>query len=80
MRPSQARPFKAGTFLITPTTRSVRGGCFKATLSIRNGQADAAPVPDRTHTFKPEFASRDRALMYAAVHGRYWLINPLALS
>lgn len=75
---SLATPFKAGKFLITPLTRCLQGGVFSASLSIRRGQG--SQTHDHVYTFKPEFASRDSALMYAATQGRYWLINPLAFA
>lgn len=35
---------------------------------------------DRVYTFKPQFKTRDSALMYALARGRYWLINPTSLT
>lgn len=74
----KASSFTAGKFLITPLCRTVRKGAFCASLSVRRGQG--SQTHDRVYTFKPEFASQDSALMYAAVQGRYWLINPAAFA
>jgi hypothetical protein len=74
----EAAPFSAGKFLITPLSRLVQGGAFTASLSIRRGQG--RQTHDRIYTFKPEFATRDSALMYAAAQGRDWLVNPTAFA
>lgn len=78
MSPNQATPFTAGKFLITPLSRDVRDGAFAASLSVRRGRG--SQTHDRVYNFKPEFTTRDSALMYAAVQGRYWLINPMAFA
>jgi len=74
----QAEPFTAGKFLITPLTRAITNGLFTASLSIRRGRG--TQTHDHVYSFKPEFKSRDSALMYAAAQGKYWLINPMAFA
>jgi hypothetical protein len=71
-------PFTVGQFLITPLTRSAQAGRFVASLSIRRGKG--SQTHDRIYTFKPEFATQDSALTYAAAQGRYWLLNPASLA
>ena len=71
-------PFAVGKYLITPITRAAQSGAYIASLFIRRGQG--AQTHDRVYTFKPEFKSRDSALMYAAAQGRYWLLNPASLA
>ena len=71
-------PFAVGEFQITPLSRSNGAGHHTALLSIRRGEGSQAH--DRIYTFKPEFKTQDSALMYAAVQGRYWLLNPASLS
>ena len=66
-------PFAIGKLLFTPLTRSVRGGHFTASLSIRRGQG--SQTHDSVYTFKPEFSNRDSALAYAAQQGRDWLCS-----
>lgn len=73
-----AGSFNAGKFLITPLSRLVKEGAFSASLSIRRGQG--RQTHDRIYTFKPEFATRDGALSYAAAQGRDWLKNPAAFA
>ncbi|MBP9941294.1 MAG: hypothetical protein KBF33_07840 [Comamonas sp.] len=46
-------------------------------LSIQRGQG--RQQLDRVYTFKPEFKTQDSALMYAAVQGRHWLLDPTSL-
>lgn len=71
-------PFTVGKFLITPLIRSKNTGRFSAALSIRRGRG--TQTHDRVYTFKPEFTSRDGALVYAAAQGRYWMLNPASLT
>jgi hypothetical protein len=73
-----SRPFAVGKFRITPLTRSNAAGHHTASLSIRRGQG--SQTLDRIYTFKPEFKTRDSALMYATAQGRYWLLNPASLA
>lgn len=73
-----AGSFSAGKFLITPLSRLVKEGAFSASLSIRRGQG--RQTHDCIYTFKPEFATRDCALRYAAAQGRDWLVNPAAFA
>ena len=72
------QPFQAGKFLITPFIRDVREGGFAAALSVRRGQGSQAH--DHVYAFSPTFDDRESALMYAAVQGRYWLINRSAFA
>jgi hypothetical protein len=74
----ESKPFTAGKFLITPLTRTIKNGLFTASLSIRRGRG--TQTNDRVYSFKPEFDSRENALMYAADQGRNWLINPMAFA
>ncbi|WHZ09600.1 MAG: hypothetical protein OJF60_000039 [Burkholderiaceae bacterium] len=71
-------PFTVGKFQITPLIHATAVGRYIASLSIRRGQGRQAH--HSVYTFKPEFTSRDSALMYASAQGRYWLINPAALA
>jgi hypothetical protein len=71
-------PFTVGKFLITPLIRSNNAGRFSAALSIRRGQG--TQTHDRVYTFKPDFASKDSALVYAAAQGRYWMLNPASFT
>jgi hypothetical protein len=71
-------PFAVGDFRITALSQSHGEGQHTAVLSIRSGQD--SEIHDRVYTFKPEFKTRDSALMYAAALGRYWLLNPASLS
>lgn len=70
--------FTAGKFLITPMTRTCQNGRYIASLSVRCGQK--SQTHDKVYSFHPEFDSADSALTYAAVQGRYWLINPKAFA
>ena len=71
-------PFAVGKYTITPLTRCHTAGRHTASLSIRRGAG--TQTHDRIYTFKPEFKTRDSALMYAAAQGRYWLLNPASLT
>ena len=75
---ASTHPIALGNFRITPLSRSHDSGHHTALLSIRRGEG--AQAYDRIYTFKPEFETQDGALMYAAVQGRYWLINPASLA
>jgi hypothetical protein len=70
--------FTAGKFLITPLTRTCHNGRFIASLSVRRGKG--SQTHDKVYSFHPEFESAESALTYAAVQGRYWLINPQAFA
>ncbi len=72
------QPFTVGPFHFTPLSRAGRDGRFTAALSIRRGKG--SQTHDHFYGFKPEFARPESALMYAAVQGRYWLINPRAFA
>jgi hypothetical protein len=74
----EAAPLSVGKFLITPLSRLAKEGAFTASLSIRRGQG--RQTHDCVYTFKPQFATRDGALSYAAAQGRDWLINPTAFA
>ncbi len=78
MHSLSAQPFTAGKFVITPLSRTVPNGQFTASLSIRRGQG--ALSHDRVYSFKPEFDTRESALMYATVQGKNWVINPMAFA
>ena len=67
-----------GKFRITPLSRSQPAGHHTASLSVRSGEG--SQTHDRVYTFTPQFQSQESALMYAAVQGRYWLLNPAALA
>lgn len=71
-------PFTVDKFLITPLIRLNNAGRFSAALSIRRGQG--TQTHDRVYTFKPDFASKDSALVYAAAQGRYWMLNPASFT
>lgn len=73
---STTHPFALGQFQITPLSRVHEAGHHTALLSVRRGTG--SQTHDRIYTFKPEFKTQDSALMYAAVQGRYWLLNPAA--
>lgn len=75
---STTAPFAAGRFLMTPLTRLAQGGAYIASLSIRSGRG--SQTHDRIYTFRPEFATPDSALHYAAGQGRQWIANPLAFA
>jgi hypothetical protein len=77
MSSNSSLPFSDGRFRITPLTRQHPAGHHTASLSIRRGKG--TQTHDRIYTFKPEFPSSDSALMYAALQGRNWLINPASL-
>lgn len=70
--------FTSGKFLLTPLTRSTSTGHHTASLSIRRGKG--TQTHDRIYTFKPEFKTRDSALMYAQAQGRNWILNPASLA
>lgn len=78
MSHTNTQAFDVGRFRITPLTRSQGESQHIAVLSIRSGQG--TETRDRIYTFKPEFKTKDSALMYAAAQGRYWLLNPASLS
>ena len=78
MKPHTHAAFKAGKFLITPLSRSCHNGRFIASLSVRRGAG--TQTHDKVFSFHPEFESAESALTYAAVQGRYWLINPKAFA
>lgn len=75
---ASTHPIAIGNFRITPLSRSHDAGHHTALLSIRRGAGRQAY--DRIYTFKPEFATRDSALLYAAAQGRHWLSNPASLA
>ncbi|MDT8992526.1 hypothetical protein RQP54_16770 [Curvibacter sp. APW13] len=75
---ASTQPFALGEFQITPISRAHGADQHTALLSIRRGQG--TQTHDRIYTFKPEFKSKDSALMYAAAQGRYWLLNPASLN
>lgn len=72
-----SQPFSDGKFRLTPLSRSHPAGHHTASLSIRRGKG--TQTHDRIYTFKPEFATPDCALSYAAAQGRHWLQNPNSL-
>jgi hypothetical protein len=72
--PPHPRPFTAGKYLITPLWRTAANGRFTASVSIRSGHGSG--THDRVYTFKPEFGSREDALLHAAAQGRHWLNHP----
>jgi hypothetical protein len=71
---ANTRPFALGEFRITPLSRSHGTDHHTALLSIRT--SGGRQTRDRVHAFEPAFKTRESALMYAAVQGRYWLLNP----
>jgi len=71
-------PFALGDFQLTPMSRSHGSDQHTALLSIRRGKG--SQTSDRVYAFKPEFKTKDSALMYAAAQGRDWLLNPASLS
>jgi len=78
MTTSTSPSFSVGKFRLTPSTRPGSDEQFRASLSICRGSG--RQTHDHVYTFTPEFPSRESALMYAAVQGLYWLINPKALA
>ena len=70
-------PFALGDYQIPPLSRAHGANRHTALLSIRRGKG--SQTHDRIYTFKPEFRTKDSALMYAAAQGRYWLLNPASL-
>jgi hypothetical protein len=75
---SHTHPFKLGGFLLTPLSRQHGEDQHIAILSIRRGSG--SQTHDRIYAFKPEFKTKDSALMYAAARGHYWLLNPDSLA
>jgi hypothetical protein len=73
-----SQPFAVGEYQITPISRTHGEGQHTAVLSIRRGQG--SQTSDRVYTFKPQFKTKDSALMYAAAQGRFWLLNPASLN
>ncbi len=71
-------PFAVGELRITALSRSHGANHHTALLAIRTGRGRHAH--DRIHAFEPAFQSRESALMYAAVQGRYWLLNPASMA
>lgn len=71
-------PFAIGEFRITPLSRSHGAENHTALLAIRTGQG--RQTRDHIHAFEPAFKSEESALMYAAVQGRYWLLNPASMA
>ena len=78
MSTTSTHPFSVGEFTITPLSRSHGDGQHTAVLSIRRGRG--RQTHDRVYAFKPEFKTKDSALLYAAALGRYWLLNPASLA
>ena len=78
MNTPHTQPFQAGKYLVTPLSRTTANSRHTASVSIRSGEGRG--THDRIYTFKPEFATRDSALMYAAAQGRDWLVNPTAFA
>jgi hypothetical protein len=66
--------FTSGKFLVTPMSRSHGEGLHTAILSIRRGSG--SQTHDRIYSFKPEFKSKDSALMYATAQGHVWMLHP----
>ncbi|WP_460480029.1 hypothetical protein [Comamonas humi] len=73
-----AQPFMAGKYLITPLSRIARSGRYTASVSIRRGQG--CGTNDRIYTFKPEFITRESALLHAVTQGRRWIHYPQAFA
>ena len=78
MTPSHAQPFTAGRFLLTPFSRDNLQGGYNAALSVRRGLG--RQTHDQVYTLKPAFLNPESAMFYAAVQGRYWLLNPHAFA
>jgi hypothetical protein len=74
----QTLPFQAGKYLVTPLSRATADSRHTASVSIRSGEGRG--THDRIYTFKPEFATRDSALVYAADQGRHWLLDRTAFA
>jgi hypothetical protein len=71
---TNTHPFTSGKFLVTPMSRSHGEGMHTAILSIRRGSG--SQTHDRIYSFKPEFKSKDSALMYATAQGHVWMLHP----
>ena len=71
-------PFAVGEFRITPLSRPDGADRHTALLSIRTGQGLQAR--DQLHAFEPAFTTQESALIYAAVQGHYWLLNPASAA
>jgi len=66
------------SFRITPLSRSNGADRHTALLSILTGRGHQ--TRDQIHAFEPAFNTQESALMYAAVQGRYWLLNPASAA
>jgi hypothetical protein len=75
---TQAQPFTAGKYLITPLSRAGENGRYSATVSIRSGEGSG--TSDRIYTFEADFGTREDALLHAAAQGRLWLSHPRAFA
>lgn len=71
-------PFAVGELRITPLSRLHGAHHHIALLSIRQGLG--SQTRDRVHAFAPEFKTQESALMYAAVQGLYWPLNPASMA
>lgn len=61
------KSFPVGKYLVSPMAQRNDTGLYNASVSIRNG------AHDRVFRFVPEFASHDRAMVYALAEARTWL-------
>jgi len=71
-------PFAVGELRITPLSRLHGAHHHTALLSIR--RVEDSQARPHVHAFEPAFKTRESALMYAAVQGRYWLLHPASLA
>lgn len=60
-----------GSYLITPMTRSLGGGRYASSVSIRSGRGTM--TQDRVMRFTPEFDSDAQAARFAAEQALEWV-------
>ncbi len=75
---THTHPFTSGKFLVTPLSRSHGEGSHTAMLSIRRGTG--SQTHDRIYSFKPEFKTKDSAMMFATAQGHFWMLHPETLA
>ncbi len=62
--PDTSNTEQVGHYVVTPLTRTIDGGTFSASVSIRRG------MHDRVFRFIPRFACDAQAVQYALTQGR----------
>ena len=68
-------PLQIGKYLVSPLTRTIDGGRFAASVSIRSGIGSM--THDRVLRFVPVFDTHDQATRFATEQALAWIARPL---